>query len=129
MTRILFVGQKPETVDFSDSSLPPGFDADKINAGIAVAVQKIAERGWQSDTCMITPDEAGQAMLENQLKGASYDCVVIGGGLRIPPKNLILFETVVNIVHKAAPGAVIAFNTKPEDTADAAARQLGKEYR
>jgi hypothetical protein len=40
MTRILFVGQKPETVDFSDPSLPPGFDADKINAGIAVAVQK-----------------------------------------------------------------------------------------
>jgi hypothetical protein len=126
MTRILFVGQKPETVDFSDPSLPPDFDADKINAGIAVAVDKIAERGWQGDTCMITPDEAGQAMLEQQLKAATYACVVIGGGLRIPPKGLALFETVVNIIHKAAPGAVIAFNTKPEDTADAAARQLGK---
>ena len=125
MTRILFVGQKPETVDFSDPSLPPGFDADKINAGIAVAVAKIIERGWQGDTCMITPDEAGQAMLERQLKGAAYDCVVIGGGLRLPPKSLALFEKVVNIVHKAAPGAAIAFNTRPEDTADAAARQLG----
>src|ERR1700710_2209070 len=62
MTRILFVGQKPETVDFSDPLLPPGFDADKINAGIAVAMDKIAERGWQGDTCMITPDEAGQAV-------------------------------------------------------------------
>jgi hypothetical protein len=31
---------------------------------------------------------------------------------------------VVNAVHKAAPGAAIAFNTHPEDTADAAARQL-----
>ena len=126
MTRILFVGQKPETVDFSDPSLPPGFDADKINAGIAVAVKKIAERGWQGDTCMITPDAAGQAMLEQQLQCASYDCVVIGGGLRLPPKGLPLFETVVNIVHKSAPGAAIAFNTKPEDTADAAARQLAE---
>jgi hypothetical protein len=125
MTRILFVGQKPETVDFSDPSLPPGFDADKINAGIAVAVKKIAERGWQGDTCMITPDDAGRAMLEQQLKAAAYDCVVIGGGLRLPPKSLALFEAVVNIVHKAAPGAAIAFNTKPEDTAEAAARQLG----
>ena len=125
MTRILFVGQKPETVDFSDPSLPPGFDADKINAGIAVAVDKIAERGWQGDTCMITPDAAGQAMLEQQLKAAAYDCVVIGGGLRLPPKGLALFEAVVNIVHKAAPGAAIAFNTKPEDTAEAASRQLG----
>lgn len=124
MTRILFVGQKPETVDFSDPSLPPGFNADKINAGIAIGVNKITERGWQADTCMITPDDAGHAKLERQLRGAAYDCVVIGGGLRLPPKGLTLFEKVVNIVHKAAPQAAIAFNTRPEDTADAAARQL-----
>jgi hypothetical protein len=125
MTRILFVGQKPETVDFSDPALPPGFDAAKINVGIAVAMAKIKERGWQGDTCMIAPDSAGIAMLEKALKGSAYDCVVIGGGLRIPPKGLALFEAVVNIVHRAAPKAAIAFNTRPEDTADAAARQLG----
>jgi hypothetical protein len=124
MARILFVGQKPETVDFSDPSLPPGFDAGKINAGIAVAITKIEERGWQGDTCMIMPDAGGIAMLETALKGVAYDCVVIGGGLRLPPKSLALFETVVNTIHKNAPNAAIAFNTRPEDTADAAARQL-----
>ena len=124
MTSILFVGQKPETVDFSDPSLPPGFNAEKINAGIAVAVAKIKERGWQGTTCMITPDSAGLAMLEKVLDGAAYDCVVIGGGLRLPPRGLALFERVVNVVHKAAPKAAIAFNTRPEDTAEAAARQL-----
>jgi hypothetical protein len=124
MTRILFVGQKPETVDFSDPALPPGFDAEKINAGIAVAMQKIAERGWQGDTCMISPDDTAAPAIEKQLLGAHYDCVVIGGGLRIPPKSLHLFERVVNTVHKTAPGAAIAFNTRPEDTAEAAARQL-----
>lgn len=124
MTRILFVGQKPETVDFSDPSLPPGFDAEKINAGIAVAVAKIHGSGWEGDTCMIAPDDTGLAMLETQLHSAHYDCVVIGGGLRIPPKGLVLFERVVNAVHKAAPDAVIAFNTRPEDTAEAAARAL-----
>lgn len=125
MTSILFVGQKPETVDFSDPSLPPGFDAAKINAGIAIAVEKIRERGWHGDTCMITPDAAGSAMLVAALRGAAYDCVVIGAGLRLPPKSLGLFETVVNLVHKTAPAAAIAFNTRPEDTAEAAARQLG----
>lgn len=124
MIRILFVGQKPETVDYSDPSLPPGFDAQKINAGIAVAVDKIKERGWEGEICMITPDDAGRATLESALKAAVYDCVVIGGGLRLPPKSLPLFEMVVNTVHKAAPTAAIAFNTRPEDTADAAARQL-----
>jgi hypothetical protein len=127
--RILFVGQKPETVDFSDPSLPPGFDAKKINAGIALGIAKIVERGWQGDTCMITPDDRGSAMLEKALRGGAYDCVVIGGGLRLPPKSLALFETVVNIVHKAAPNAAIAFNTRPEDTADAAARQLSAAVR
>ncbi|MEG3177769.1 hypothetical protein U1872_16135 [Sphingomonas sp. RB3P16] len=126
MTSILFVGQKPETVDFTDPSLPPGFNADRINAGIAIALEKIRERGWQGDTCMITPDAAGSAMLATALHGAAYDCVVIGGGLRLPPKSLGLFETVVNLVHKAAPNAAIAFNTRPEDTAEAAARVLSR---
>ena len=124
MTRILFVGQKPETVDFSDPSLPPGFDAEKIKAGIALATSKIEERGWLGETCMMTPDAAGTALLESALKGAAYDCVVIGAGLRLPPKGLALFETVVNIIHNSAPNAAIAFNTRPEDSADAAARQL-----
>jgi hypothetical protein len=52
----------------------------------------------------------------------SYDGVVIGGGVRIPPKNLMLFEALINVVHKAAPGVSIAFNTRPEDTADALMR-------
>jgi hypothetical protein len=122
MTRVLFVGQKPDTVDFSDPALPPGFNAEKINAGIVLAMTRLAERGWQGDECMISPDEAGARMLETQLSRASYDCVVIGAGIRLPPRSLSLFEIVVNAVHKAAPGARIAFNTRPEDTAEAAAR-------
>ena len=124
MTRVLFVGQQPETVDFSDPALPPGFNAEKIKAGIAIGAAKITERGWQADLCMIAPDETAGPMLEKQLASAIYDCVVIGGGLRLPPKSLQLFETVINVVHKAAPNASIAFNTRPEDTAEAAARRL-----
>jgi hypothetical protein len=124
MTRVLFVGQAPETVDFSDPAIPPGFNAEKINAGIALAMTKIAARGWQGDQCMIAPDKAGALMLEKQLSSASYDCVVIGAGIRLPPKSLPLLEIVINAVHKAAPTARIAFNTRPEDTAEAAARWL-----
>jgi hypothetical protein len=42
----------------------------------------------------------------------------------MPPKSLLLFEALINAVHKVAPGASIAFNTRPEDTADAAARWM-----
>ena len=124
MTRILFVGQAPETVDFSDPALPPGFDAQKIQAGIELAVTAIEKRGWRGDTCMITPDDGGVMMLEKALHEAEYDCVVIGAGLRLPPKSLPFFEMVINAVHRAAPDAKIAFNTRPEDTAEVASRQL-----
>ena len=82
MTRILFVGQKPETVDFSDPPCHPAPMLRRFNAGIAVAVAKIAQRGRQGDTCMITPDAAGSAMLEDALKRTVYDCVAIGGGIQ-----------------------------------------------
>lgn len=124
MKRVLFVGQQPETVDFSDPALPPGLDAEKVNAGIAIAAARLAERGWQADLCMIPPDEMAGPMLEKQLGSANYDCVVIGAGLRLPPKSVPLFERVINAVRKAAPDAAIAFNTRPEDTAEAAARWL-----
>jgi hypothetical protein len=122
MTRVLFVGQLPETVDYSDPALPPGLNVEKIQAGIDVAAAKIAERGWIGDICNIPPDDDGIAALEKQLASATYECVVIGGGLRLPPKGLLMFEKVVNTIHKAAPGAAIAFNTRPEDTAEAAGR-------
>jgi hypothetical protein len=125
MTRVLFVGQKPDTVDFSDPSLPPGFNAEKIQAGIDIAEKTMTERGWDGDICMIPPDDAGVTILATQLAKVDYDCVVIGGGLRIPPHGLPFFERVVNAIHQAAPKAAIAFNTRPEDTAEAAARWVG----
>jgi len=126
MTRVLFVGQRPETVDFSDPSLP-GLDADTIARAIRVAAAQMEERGWQGDLCMITPDDAGLAMLAQQLTEASYDCVVIGAGIRLPAARLHLFEKVVNLVHRGAPGAALAFNTHPEDTVAAMARWVGQD--
>jgi len=50
--------------------------------------------------------------------------VVVGAGVRLPPRGLALFEIVVNAIRKAAPGTAITFNTRPDDSADAAARWL-----
>jgi hypothetical protein len=124
MARVLLVGYVPETVDFSDPALPPGMTAEKIHAGLAVALKQFAERGWEGDLCLIRPDETAGPTLERQLASKSYDCVVIGAGVRLLPRGLALFEVVINAVHKAAPGAAIAFNTVPQDSADAAGRWL-----
>jgi hypothetical protein len=120
--KVLFIGQQPETVDFSDPALPPGFDAAKIHAGIAGGMAQMAERGWHADLCLVRPDDSAAIEIQHQLGSFDYDAVVIGGGIRIPPKSLVLFEQIVNAVHRAAPAAAIAFNTTPQDTAEAAAR-------
>ncbi len=124
MTRVLFVGQQPATVDFTDPILPPDMNAERIHAGIGAALKQMAERGWQVDLCLLQPDETAGPKVERSLKAQAYDCVVLGAGIRLPPRSLSMFEAVINAVHRAAPGAAIAFNTRPEDSAEAAARWL-----
>jgi hypothetical protein len=124
MTRVLLVGYDPEAVDFSDPALLPGMSIEKIRAGVALAIKQMTDRGWEGDVCYIRPDGTAGQMVERHLASANYACVVIGAGVRLPPQSLAVFEAVVNAVHKTAPAAVIAFNTRPEDSAAAAARWL-----
>ncbi|MEO6972843.1 MAG: hypothetical protein ABI135_05425, partial [Rhodoferax sp.] len=102
-------------------------DAAKIHAGIAMGMQQMADRGWAADLCLVPPDASATDAVKQRLVGTTYDAVVIGGGIRIPPKSLLLFERMVNAVHQGAPFAAIAFNTSPLDTADAAARWFGHD--
>lgn len=124
--RVVLIGYDPEAVDFSDPALPPGMNAEKVHAGIRVAMQQFADRGWEADVCHIRPDATLRSTVERQLALKTYDCVVIGAGVRLPPRRLEFFEALVNAVHEAAPSAVIAFNTRPDDSADAAARCLAR---
>ena len=55
MTRVLLVGYDPETVDFSDPALPPGLTAEKIHAGIEVALKQFAARGWEASSGPMKP--------------------------------------------------------------------------
>lgn len=124
MKRVVLVGLDPSTVDFSDPALPPGMTAKKIHDGIQLALTDMAERGWLAEVCFINPDETAAPTLERHLAGSRYDCVVVGAGVRLPPSRLKLFEAVVNAIHRAAPQTPIAFNTRPEDSAAAAARWI-----
>ncbi len=123
--RVLLVGYDPETVDFSNAALPPGMSVEKIRASIALTLKQMTDRGWDGDVCYIRPDGTAGQTVERHLASANYDCIVIGAGVRLPAQRLADFEAVVNAVHRAAPAAAIAFNTRPEDSApDAAARWL-----
>ena len=124
MKRVVLIGLDPATVDFLDPALPPGMTAEKIHGGVKLALADFATRGWHPDNCFISPDESAVPTVERCLAGEVYDCVVIGAGLRLPPSRLVLFEAVVNAIHRAAPQAAIAFNTRPDDSGAAAARWI-----
>jgi hypothetical protein len=124
MKRVLLVGLDPVTVDFSDPALPPGMTAEKIHAGVTLALADMTGRGWIAENCFINPDETALATVERCLASGHFDCVVVGAGLRLPPSRLSLFEAVVNAIHRAAPDAAIAFNSLPENTGAAAARWI-----
>jgi hypothetical protein len=124
MKRVVLIGFDPAAVDYSDPALPPGMDAEKIHAGVKLPLADIAERGWHADVCFIKPDETAVPTIERYVADNGYDCVVIGAGVRLPPSRLGVFEAVVNAVHRAAPRAAIAFNTRPEDSGAAAARWI-----
>ena len=125
MARVLIVGLDPAVVDFSDPALPPGMTAEKVHAGLAVAVAQLEAAGHRCDLCLTDTGETAEAVVAAQLALGPYDCVVVGAGVRLPPSRLVLFEKVVNAIHRHAPGAAIAFNTRPDDSGEAAARWLG----
>ena len=63
-------------------------------------------------------------MVARQLGKKPFKCVLIGAGVRAVPSNLLLFETLINVVHEHAPQAKLCFNTLPSDTAAAVQRWL-----
>lgn len=125
--RILILGQDVNTVDYSNPAIPPGMTAEKVTAGLTQAKASLRAQGYEVDELQVQPDPAtAEAQAVAQLTGQTYAVVVIGAGIRNPPPSLGLFETVLNAVHRHAPGARIAFNTRPENSDEAAVRWVGR---
>ncbi len=121
MMRVLLIGIAPGAVDTSDPDIPPGTTGEKVAAGIEATMADMRSRGWEGGFCSILPDDSAEATIAASLADRC-DCVVVGGGIRVPDANITLFERVINAIRRCAPGTPIAFNTKPEDSADAAQR-------
>jgi hypothetical protein len=114
--RVLVIGIDPYRT--------PGWDPEPVVAAIARGQARFGELGIQSDLCLVAPDDDPERAVVEALTGDDYACVVVGGGIRKHEPLLELFERVVNLVRLHAPDAALAFNSTPDDTADAALRWL-----
>jgi hypothetical protein len=116
VARVLVIGLDPARLH--------GWDPEPLQAAIARGQARFEDQGIEADYCLVALDENPEGAIVEALTRDDYACVVIGGGIRRPEPLLEVFEKVVNLVRRHAPGAAIAFNSSPEDCADAAARWL-----
>ena len=117
--RVLVIGLDPYRVPGPWEPKPV---ADAIEAGMV----RFAEHGVGAESCLFGLDGSDdvEMVIAAALCARPWECVVIGGGVRKPDDQLELFERVVNLVRRHAPGAAIAFNATPSDTFDAAIRWI-----
>jgi hypothetical protein len=85
--------------------------------------QRVRALGYEVESCLVDDGATAEAVAARRLDAKSFDCVVIGAGLR-DERHLLLFEKLLNVVHARAPKAKICFNTTPSDTAEAVQRWM-----
>ena len=124
MPHILVIGYAPEAVDFSDPAIPPGLDESVVAKGIQEDIESMEKRGWQADHLPIRPGETLMSDICDRLSRKSFDCIVVGAGVRMTTKHVIEFEQVIAAIREGAPNTPIAFNASPDSSGDAAARWL-----
>jgi hypothetical protein len=124
MARVLVIGYAPDAVDFSDPALPPGMTAEKVAAGLRQDGENMRARGWEAEHLMIRADDRLRQTILDRLAAARYDCIVIGGGVRLTTRRVPELEIVVAAIRQGAPDTPIAFNASPSSSGDAAARWL-----
>ena len=124
--KVLVIGIDPQLIDFTSQEFAafPGLTAEKIEAGITGSIRQLNELGYHAELCWTDFGDTAMIVLEKHLKKEPFDCVVIGAGIRVPAMNFLLFEKMINQIHKYAPKASICFNTNPQDTVAAVQRWI-----
>lgn len=119
--KIVLIGLHPDVVDFSTR---PDLSADTLMSRLNSEIASLEAAGFSADLLLIDDGETAEEVTRSALSSATYNCVVIGAGVRKTDAHFLLFEKLINIFHELAPGARIAFNTRPDDTAAAVQRWM-----
>ncbi|MFJ9740476.1 hypothetical protein [Streptomyces sp. NPDC101166] len=116
MSSVLVVGYDPQAI--------PGVDAEALRAALDKELARFGEHGIEAAMTLVVFGESAEPTIVSSLAERPWDVVVVGGGIRKTEQLLPLFEQIVNLVHRHAPQAAIAFNTSGGDSVEAAERWL-----
>ena len=119
---VLLLGLDPDIVDYSKSPVP-GLTAAKVRSAVEADQAKLEALGYTVKTLYVDAGNTAEAVLTDALATSRYDCIMIGAGLRTVPPYFLLFERLMNVIHRQAPASTkLCFNTTPADTAEAVQR-------
>jgi hypothetical protein len=113
--KVLMIGLDPKVVDYSHLAVK--LDEASLRAGLAADEKRLRDLGYDARWLLVDRGETALNVVSAALKEKTFDCVLIGAGIRTIPPMFPLFEKLVNVVHERAPQAKICFNTVPEDAA------------
>lgn len=119
--RVLAIGIEPGSADYSAF---PQLTPELVRGYIEAQLLRLRDLGFEVTSCLIDLDVTAEAGVAAALRDERFDCIVIGAGLREPKERLVLFEKVLNLVHRLAPDTAICFNTSPADTTEAVQRWI-----
>ena len=102
----------------------PRLSVEKLEKEFSDIIEELTQSGFLATWCHTDTGETAEKKLIESIKSFGPDLVMVGAGIRTDPDLFFLFEKMINIIHKKAPKAYIAFNTKPFDTIEAIKRWI-----
>ena len=117
--KVLLIGWNPDSTDYSKW---PELNPEKLSSALEASRSSLDAQGYDASWCFLADAEAATDTVTQALENTSYDCVLIGAGVRLDPDALNVFERLINAVHAAAPSAKMCFNTTLSDIAESVKR-------
>ncbi len=117
--KVLLVGLKASVVDYDKW---PQLSVEKLEAAFEAVLHELSGLGYESRWCLTDTGETAEQQLVDDLRQFQPDIVLVGAGVRTDADHFLLFERMVNVIHRDAPQARIAFNSIPQDSVQAVQR-------
>lgn len=116
--KILIVGFDPRKISFGPER---GLTTESVIATGQATTDKLLALGHEVKSWLIGPD-ADEKSLVDLLSNQEFDVILIAAGLRGLPEHTMLFERVMNVIHRYGRSATLCFNSRPDNALDAILR-------
>src|SRR5208283_1592272 len=90
--RVLVIGLEPTLVDFSHI---PDLNAEKVMAALKADQAKLNALGYDTQLCFTDLGRTAEAVVLRKLSESTFDCIVIGAGIRTLPTHFLLFDVAI----------------------------------